>query len=122
CRSALKALACSARQEELIDGTLTPGDKSEELEIPLKVDLPTFLDLARKALSLRAEEIAVEIDLCYVRITGPFFAMAPMQWRADRSEIVKSVIRADGLTEAMDSPSQPPESPQFVQTLDPATG
>ncbi|KAF4662193.1 hypothetical protein FOZ61_002645 [Perkinsus olseni] len=59
CRSALKALACSARQEELIDGTLTPGDESEGLEIPLKVDLPTFLALARKALSLRAEEVAV---------------------------------------------------------------
>ncbi|EER15087.1 conserved hypothetical protein [Perkinsus marinus ATCC 50983] len=57
CRSALKALACSARQEEMIDGV--PGDKSTSLEIPLKVDLSTFVELARKAFSLRVEDIAV---------------------------------------------------------------
>ncbi|EER17842.1 conserved hypothetical protein [Perkinsus marinus ATCC 50983] len=61
CRSALKALACSARQEELIDGTVGQGGKATEggLEIPLKVDMSTFVDLARRALNLRVEDIAV---------------------------------------------------------------
>ncbi|KAF4665842.1 hypothetical protein FOL47_004404 [Perkinsus chesapeaki] len=59
CRSALKALACSARQEELIDGTFAIGESAEALEIPIKVDIDTFLDLARQALGLKASEIAV---------------------------------------------------------------